>query len=193
MRGRISRQGPKPLEAYTPHKIAPAVSFLMKISVAYIKAPRGFKGELTAIPYKRDTQSLRPGLNVTLQRADNLYQCFIESIKFLKDRVSLKFDGIDDEQGANIWRGAEVLVEQENLASLENGEYYHFQLESAQIYFEDGAYIGKVTSIDSLPLNDILNVTTDNGEILIPFVKAIIKSVNINEKKIIIRKIDGLF
>jgi 16S rRNA processing protein RimM len=165
----------------------------MKISVAYIKAPRGFKGELTAIPYKQGTQSLRPGLHVTLQKADNLYQCAIESIKFLNDRVGLKFNGIDDEQSAKNWRGAEVLVEEENLAPLEEGEYYHFQLEGAQIYFDNGAYVGKVMSIESLPLNDILNVATDNGEILIPFVKAIMKSVDINEKKIIIRKIDGLF
>ena len=177
----------------TPHKVAPAVSLLMKISVAHIKVPRGFKGELTAIPYKPDTRSLRAGLSVTLQKTEDLYQCSIESIKFLKDRVSLKFTGIDDEGSAKIWRGAEVLVDEEDLASLEDGEYYHFQLEGAQIVFENGAYIGKVTSIDSLPLNDILNVTTDYGEILIPFVKAIIISVNINEKKIIIRKIDGLF
>jgi 16S rRNA processing protein RimM len=165
----------------------------MKVSVAYISRPRGYKGELAVIPYKTDTQSLSVGLAVTLQKGAESRDFKIEEIKYLKGRLALKLAGIDNEESAIKWRGGEVLVELENLATLDIDEYYHFDIEGSDVYEDNGTYLGRVKAIDYVSANDILTVQGESGEILIPFIKSVVVSIDSKAKKIIIRKIDGLY
>jgi 16S rRNA processing protein RimM len=165
----------------------------MKVAVAHIKGPRGFKGELAATLYKPGTETLRTGLEVTLQKRDITQECVIESIKQLRGRVALKFTGIENDRAAAQWQGGDVLVEKESLAALDEGEFYHFEIEGAEVVEESGAYVGTVSGIDEIAANNILRVQTENGEILIPFVKAIVKSVDIKARKIVISKVEGLY
>ncbi|UCE66186.1 MAG: 16S rRNA processing protein RimM [Candidatus Zixiibacteriota bacterium] len=165
----------------------------MKISVAYIKGPRGFRGELAAVLYSPMFNNLREGMTITLEKGEKSGDFVVEFIKPLTKRIGLKLRGIEDQDGAEFWKGAEVLVEKDKLVPLNESEFYHFELEGTEIYGEDGELIGIVKSVDSNVANAILNVESENREIMIPFVKAIVKEVNIKEKKIVIRKIEGLF
>ncbi len=165
----------------------------MKVSVAYISRPRGFRGELAVVPYKANTQSLFVGSVVTLQKEDNTRDFVIEAVKPLKGRLAIKLSGIEDEESALAWRGGEILLELNNLASLEKNEYYHFDIEGSDVYEDGGVYLGKVSAIDYVAANDVLTVRGENGEILIPFVKSVVVSVDTKAKKIIIRKIEGLY
>ena len=165
----------------------------MKISVAIVQKPRGFKGELAVIPYKDDTESLKKGASVTLQKKDSTRDTTIMAVVFLRGRISLKLDGIDSEEAAEDWRGAEIMMELDSLPKLGKGEYYNFQIEGCEVYEEDGKLIGKVKAVDSYAANDILMVDGELGEILIPMIKTIIKSIDIENKKIIIEKLEGLY
>jgi 16S rRNA processing protein RimM len=165
----------------------------MKISVATIQKPRGFRGELAVIPYKDDSESLKKGAKVTLQKGNSTLDTTIEAVVYLRGRISLKLDGIDSEEAAGAWRGAEITMELESLPRLSRGEFYHFQIEGCEVYEEDGKLIGSVKSVDSYTANDILVIDGEQGEILIPMIKNFIDSVDIENKKIIIRKIEGLY
>jgi 16S rRNA processing protein RimM len=165
----------------------------MKISVAHITKPRGFKGELAVIPYRSNTQSLKPGLEVTLQKDSTSQNCAIESVKILRDRIALKLTGVDNDKAAAVWQGGDLLIEEKDLEPLANGEYYHFQLEGSDVYEENGKLLGKVSALDYLSANDILTVQSADGEILIPLIKQIIVSVDVDNKKIVIRKLEGLY
>jgi 16S rRNA processing protein RimM len=165
----------------------------MKISVAYIKKPRGFRGELAVIPYRPNTQSLRPGIEVTLQKDNSGQNCVIESVKFIHDRIAIKLIGIDDDKAAQFWQGGEVLIEEKDLVGLEDGEYYHYQLEGCEVFEENGERLGKVRGIDYLSANDVLSVIGDGGEILIPLIKQVVISVDVKNKRIVIRKLEGLY
>jgi 16S rRNA processing protein RimM len=165
----------------------------MKISVAHILRPRGFKGELAVITYKENTESLKIGLAVTLQKGAASRDTEIQDIKRLKGRLALKFAGIDSDGAADVWRNGEVLAEQSDLASLGENEFYHFELEGSEVYEENGAYVGKVTGIDYFSANDILSVASQKGEILIPLVKSVVLAIDREKKRIVIRKIEGLY
>ncbi len=96
-------------------------------------------------------------------------------------------------KSAAAWKGGELLLEKEQLAALADGEYYHFQIEGCEVFEEGGEMIGIVAGIDFLTANDILTVKTETGEVLIPFTKGFIVSVDTEKKKIVIRKIEGLY
>ena len=165
----------------------------MKIAVAYVRGPRGFKGELSATLYRQSSNSVRPGAEVTIIKGDRSRDLEVEYVKSLRKGIGLKLTEIDDQESAESWRGAEVLIELEKIEPLGEKEFYHFQLEGAEVFEEDGAKIGIVDWINDSAGNDLLIVRTENGEIIIPFVKAIIKSIDVATKKIIIRKIEGLY
>ncbi len=165
----------------------------MKVSVAYIKGPRGLRGELAAVLHRPSSESLRPGLEVVIQKEEKSRKCIVEYVKPLKNRIGLKLSGIDDEETALDWSHGEILVEKEELEPLGENQYYHFEIEGARVYEEGGDLIGTVTYIGSTPGNNLLYVKTDQGEIMIPFVKAIVKTVDIENKRIVVRKIKGLY
>lgn len=165
----------------------------MKISVATVLKPRGFKGELAVIPYKSDSKSLKIGARITLQKGDVSEDTRITDLIILNGRISLKLENIESEEAAGIWRGAEILMESESLEKLGKGEYYHFQIEGCEVYENNGKLVGKVKAVESYTANDILSVDDGQGEILIPMIKTVIESIDIESKKIIIRKIEGLY
>lgn len=165
----------------------------MKVSVAYIKGPRGLRGELAAVLYRPSSESLKPGLEVTIKIKEKSQKCIVEYVKSLKNRIGLKLTGIDDEETALDWRHGEILVDKKELEPLGEHQYYHFEIEGARVYDEKGNMIGTVTNIDTAHGNDLLYVKTDEGEIMIPFVKAIVQTVDIENKRIVIKKIKGLY
>jgi len=57
----------------------------------------------------------------------------------------------------------------------------------------DGAKVGVVAQIDHFPAQDLLTVTTDNGDVLVPFVKAIVSSVDISAGTLTVTPPVGLF
>jgi len=164
----------------------------MKVSVAYIKGPRGLKGELAAVLYNPSSRSLKPGLTVTLDKGEKAGDFDIEFTKQLRKRIGLKLKGIEDGKAAENWKGAEVLVEKDKLEPLNESEYYHFELEGMEVYDDNGALIGIVKLVDNHVGNAILYVDTDDGEVLIPFVREIVQTVDIAEKKIVIKRLEGL-
>jgi len=165
----------------------------MKIAVAYIRGPRGFKGELAAALFSTSSDNLKIGQPVTINKGEKSYDTEVEFIKHLRKGIGLKLAGINDEQTAESWRGGEILVEMSELEPLGEGEFYNFQLEGLTIYEEDGTRLGEIKAIDDSAGNPLLTIATENGEVLIPFVSAIVKSVDLEKKKMVIKKLEGLY
>lgn len=164
----------------------------MKISVAYITKPRGLRGELAAVLYRPSSGSLKSGLRITLEKEDNRQDFEIEFIKSLRGRIGLKLKGIDSQEEAANWIGAEVLLDREKLDPLDDDEFYHFQIEGAEVYDQEGGFVGIVRQLAEIPGNDIMIVETDDREVMIPFVEAIVKSVDVEKKRIVISAMEGL-
>lgn len=128
-----------------------------------------------------------------MEKGDNRRDFEIEYIKSLRGRIALKLAGIESEKEASVWSGAEVLSDRENLEPLEKDEFYHFQIEGAKVYDQDGACIGIVKELTDTPGNEIMIIGTDDREIMIPFVKAFVKSVDAENKRIVISAMEGLY
>jgi 16S rRNA processing protein RimM len=84
-----------------------------------------------------------------------------------------------------------VEQETEELPSEEDAWYDH-QLVGLSV-IRDGAKVGIVTRIDHLPAQDLLTVKTADAEVLVPFVKAIVPSVDVKAGTITVTPPPGLF
>jgi 16S rRNA processing protein RimM len=89
------------------------------------------------------------------------------------------FKGVDDRSEAETLIKAILWVNQDPAELPEEEDaWYDHQLVGLKA-LRDGAFVGLVARVDHLPAQDLLAIATDSGEVLVPFVKAIVPSVDI--------------
>lgn len=103
------------------------------------------------------------------------------------------FKDVPDRSAAETLVKAILWVEQD-AAELpeEEDAWYDHQLVGLSV-MRDGVKVGVVSQIDHLPAQDLLTVTTDAGEVLVPFVKAIVASVDVKAGELTVTPPPGLF
>ena len=85
-----------------------------------------------------------------------------------------------------------VDIESNHNHPLSEGQYYHHQIIGLQVRTTRGELIGTVTDILTGKSNDNYIVQSQNGEILIPAIEDVIKSIDLHNGCIIIEAIEGL-
>lgn len=169
------------------------------LAVARIVRPQGRRGEvsaeiLTDFP-ARYTSVKRAFLELPGAAPDELE---IENAWLHKDRIILKFAGVDSIAQANRLRGRYVLIRRDEKVRLGEHRYYLWELEGCQVVAErDGleTVVGTVTAIEPTGGTDLLHVARDTargGEILIPFAEEICRHVDPPAKRIVIDPPEGL-
>jgi len=103
------------------------------------------------------------------------------------------FDGVDDRTAAESLIKAILLVDHDPSEVLEEeNAWYDHQLVGLNVV-RDGVVVGTVAHLEHLPAQDLLVVKTDAGEVLVPFVAAIVPQVDIAGGTITVTPPPGLF
>ena len=77
-------------------------------------------------------------------------------------------------------------------ASDEEDAWFDHQLVGLKV-MRDGVQVGTLTQVDHFPAQDLLTVKTSSGDVLVPFVKAIVASVDIEAGTMTVTPPLGLF
>jgi 16S rRNA processing protein RimM len=103
------------------------------------------------------------------------------------------FKGIDDRSEAETLVKAILWVNQDpaELPEEEDAWYDHQLVGLAAL--RDGVKVGSVARVDHLPAQDLLAIRTDHGEVLVPFVKAIVPAVDLAAGTVTLTPPIGLF
>ncbi len=89
----------------------------------------------------------------------------------------LKFEGLERKEDIHFLLKKELLVREEDLPSLEQGEYYDYQLIGLKVDTEKGESLGTVTDIMHTKANDIL-VIEGERQALVPLTEDYIISID---------------
>lgn len=76
--------------------------------------------------------------------------------------------------------------------SVEENAWYQHQLVGLAVH-RDGVQIGTVAEVQHFPAQDLLSVKTASGVVLVPFVEAIVPSVDLEARIVTVTPPDGLF
>ncbi len=76
--------------------------------------------------------------------------------------------------------------------SLEEGEYFHYQLIGLQVHTEDGEDLGCLEEILETGSNDVYIVRGPSGEVLIPATSSVVMEVDVAAGVMRVRLPDGL-
>jgi len=163
------------------------------VSVARVIKPQGNKGEVAADLLTDFPQRFSHLEKVYLQEDDRSpFPLGLEAFRFHKQRIILKFSGIDDIGAAEGLRGHEVRIDRENLLDLPQGTYYQFDLIDCVAKDSRGHILGKVTEVLEAGGNFLLSLRRDQKELLVPFAKDIVRSVDLSKKELICELPPGL-
>jgi len=116
----------------------------------------------------------------------------IESSRWHGGRVILKLADIDSVEDAERLRGRFLEVPQSQLRTLPADEYYQFQLLGLEVWTTEGKLLGQITHILPTGCNDVYVVPYNQGELLIPAIEDVVKSVDLEKGCMVIELIDGL-
>lgn len=117
----------------------------------------------------------------------------IESVKFFKQFVILKFKGIDDRNEIERLRTRSLYVMRENAVRLKKNEYYIADLIDMKVLEDNGEELGTLVDVMQTGANDVYVVKTPAGEeILLPAIKECILSVNVEQGEMMVHVMEGL-
>lgn len=165
------------------------------IAVGRLTKPHGLRGELVFLPYVYDLELL-PDLvqqQVFLQQGHAAVQtATILEWRVAHKRVLVRLQGCQDIAAAEAWRGYEVFIPRSWFAPLPAGEYYWFEIEGLTVYAHDGCYLGTVAEIIYTGSNDVYVVRNEAQETLIPALRDVIRSIDLERAAIHLYPVAGL-
>lgn len=158
-------------------------------TIGKIVSYHGLKGEVKSFIYTNDAS-----------RFMNLKTVYIDGDEYeiktsysLNKFIVIKFKSIDSIDEAQKIINKDIKIYKSQRPELSDDEFYISDLISYKCYDEEGIYIGELTDILSYSANDCFVVLRDGKEYYVPAVKKFIKSIDKNNKEIIINVIEGLF
>lgn len=156
--------------------------------VGRILASRGIEGELKVQIATDFPDRFAPGRLVYIDGQP----LQIEGSRRQKHHLLLKLAGFSTRQDAEKLRGQDLTIPRTELRSLPEGEYYAFQLIGLAVETTAGSYVGTIIDLMTTASNDIYIVQSERGELLIPAIEDVVKSVDLENGKVVIEAIEGL-
>lgn len=164
------------------------------VMVGEIVRPHGLAGAVKVRATTDDPQRFSLLKEVKLQRdGHTLGEYLVERVQIGAGGVFVKLQGIDDRNQAEILRGASLMIPREARVPAPADQYYHFEIIGLPAYAETGELLGEIVDIETFPAHDVWVIRHGERERLVPAVKAFIKEVDVQNRRVVMAPIPGLF
>ena len=164
-----------------------------EFQIGVITQTHGIKGEVKVFPTTDDVKRFKRLEKVTIDSGKKRFEAEIESVKFFKQFVILKFKGFDTIEDIQMYKQAKLLVDREHAVRLRKDEYFVADLIGTKVVSDEGTELGVMTDVIETGANDVYVVKNIEGEeILFPAIKDCVKEVDLENGVITLHVMDGL-
>ena len=162
------------------------------LQVGVISSTHGIRGEVKVFPTTDDPARFKKLKIVLLDTGKELTELEVQSVKFFKQFVILKFRGIDNINDIEIYKGKSLLVPREDAVELEENEYYIADLIGMEVVTDEREF-GILRDVMETGANEVYIIDSkEHGEVLIPAIRDCILDVDVENRRMKIRLMDGL-
>lgn len=163
------------------------------LQVGAITSTHGIRGEVKVFPMTDDPMRFKKCKSLLLDTGKEYKELKVQSVKMFKQFVILKFEGFDNINDIEIYKGKGLYVTRDNAVKLEKDEYFIADLIGLKIIDEDDKEIGVLKEVLPTGANDVYEITLHDGrDLLLPAIKECVLDVNMNERTMKIHIMDGL-
>lgn len=162
------------------------------LEVGQIVNTYGIKGFVKVVPLVDNNNQFKSFKTLYIQNKKCTQELFVDEVKFSKNLVLLKFNGIDTIEQAENLRNYYLQAKRSDI-KLEKGAYFIVDLIGLEVYTEEGELLGILKEVLQPGANDVYVVEDEaNKQILLPVIPEVIKNIDIEGKKVIVKLMAGL-
>ncbi|OBA01205.1 ribosome maturation factor RimM [Paenibacillus polymyxa] len=165
-------------------------------NVGKIVNTHGIRGELkilTTTDFPEDRFAKGSELFIVPAEGKAPIPVTVETARFQKNMVVAKFKEYHNINDVEKYKGTLLKVSAERLGELEENEFYFHEVVGMEVVTEDGNELGVVKEILTPGANDVWVVKMPKGkELLLPYIEEVILDVNVREKRVTVRLMEGL-
>lgn len=153
----------------------------------------GIQGEIKVFPTTDDRARFKKLKEVYIDTGKEKVRMDIQSVRFFKNMVIMKFKGINNINDIERYKGKDLLIRREQAVSLQKDEYFICDIIGAKVVSDEGEEIGELKEVLQTGANDVYVVKTTQGkEVLFPVIKSCVLEVDTEEKKVTVHILPGL-
>lgn len=158
-----------------------------------IVTTHGIKGEVKVYPWCDSPEFLLDFDRLYLDSAGKK-QLTVTSARLQKNMVLLTFEGVDSIEDAKPLRGKTLYLNRDDV-QMEEGEYFVQDLMGLEVVNADDLHpYGTLTQVSQTGANDVYHILFPNQkEYLIPAIPQVVIRTDLEEGKMYIRPLKGLF
>lgn len=166
----------------------------MQLVVGRIARAHGIGGEVS-VDVRTDVPDLRfaPGAVLETDPPER-GPLTVERARWHAGRLLVAFASVSDRTGAEALRGTMLVADSATSPPVAGEEYWDHDLIGLDVTTVDGEHIGVVEDMLHPPGGDLLAVRRSDGEeVLVPFVREIVPTVDVAGRRIVVDPPEGLF
>jgi len=129
----------------------------------------------------------------------NYYSNFEDTEKWIFEKMLFKNNKCivhpnkcNSREDAELLRGKKIYSKKNRFPKIEKNKYYVIDLLKCTIFLSNGNLIGKVIAVENFGADDLLETNYKNKNIYIPMNNDNLISVDITNKKILVKPIKGI-
>jgi 16S rRNA processing protein RimM len=163
------------------------------LRVGVISSTHGVRGEVKVFPTTDDVNRFKKLKTVILDLGREQKTLNIESVKFFKNMVILKFKEFNDINEIEKYKGKDLLIHREQAVKLGPDENFIVDLIGLKVVTDEGKEFGTVTDVLQTGANDVYVIQTPEGkEYLFPAIKQCILDVDLDAQVMTVHIMEGL-
>lgn len=163
------------------------------LRIGVITTSHGVKGEVKVFPTTEEPARFRELEELWVQTARGKEKKRIEQVKFFKQFVILKLEGISDRDQALLYKACDLFVDRDHALPLEEGEYYLSDVIGLSVVTETGERLGTVKDVIQTGANDVYEVLRENGKsVLLPAIRSCVQEIDPAKGEMRVHLMEGL-
>jgi len=116
----------------------------------------------------------------------------IEDMRITDETVFIKFSTVNDRSLAEKCKGKFLFVTEDKVLQPRKGSYFIHDIVDCCVWSNDGNFLGTVIGVIKLSAYDLWEIRNGQKDYLIPAVKNFVQKVDVLNKKITIRVLEGM-
>lgn len=165
-------------------------------NVGKIVNTHGIRGELKIVPLTDfPEERFAQGAKLTFVHPEDgrMLPVVVDAARDHKNMYIVKFHGFDNINDVEKYKGWMLKVEEQFQTELEDDEFYYHEIIGCQAFTEEGELLGVIAEILSPGANDVWVIERPQAKpLLVPYIDDVVLEVNIEEKRVVIRLLEGL-
>lgn len=160
------------------------------LEIGKIVNTRGLKGEVKVVPWA-DYPEIFEEINFVYDKSENRY--LIENVKYQKENVILKLEGIDSVECAQKLKNSILYVRKDTLPDLDSDTFFVADLIGLDVFDENDAFLGKISDVITAGGADVYIIKNEGAkDLLLPALKEVVNEINLEEGFVKVTVPDGL-